>query len=128
MFRTVNVTDKIILQKKLGGYFCQADIFLGGKGSAALMCCMTYYVFHLYLTIPSLALRFCAYQVPSMWGIIKSGTVTYKIIPKEMDKKHRENVSQKEGGLGQKTCIKVRTYPPTLTQHLRSRSASDILA
>ena len=45
-----------------------------------------------------------------------------------MDKKHRENVSQKEGGLGQKTCIKVRTYPPTLTQHLRSRSASDILA
>ena len=55
MFRTVNVTDKIILQKKLGGYFCQADIFLGGKGSAALMCCMTYYVFHLYLTIPSLA-------------------------------------------------------------------------
>ena len=45
-----------------------------------------------------------------------------------MDKKHHENVSQEEGGLGQKTCIKVRTYPPTLTQHLRSRSASDILA
>ena len=45
-----------------------------------------------------------------------------------MDKKHHENVSQEEGDLGQKTCIKVKTYPPTLTQHLRSRSASAILA
>ena len=42
-------------------------------------------------------------------------------------KKRHENVSREEGALSQKTWIKVRTYPPAPTQHLRPCSAIAIL-
>ena len=44
-----------------------------------------------------------------------------------MEKKRHENVSREEGALSQKTWIKVRTYPPAPTQHLRPCSAIVIL-
>ena len=42
-------------------------------------------------------------------------------------KKRHENMSREEGALSQKTWIKVRTYPPAPTQHLRPCSAIVIL-